>query len=93
MSVNQLQATLWRSADSLTYLTVGPKSFAFKEGNHIEVEPYRVLPDNQLLLGKDTVELYLNSKNELSLVPTSRAIIEAEAIRLIYATRFVQATQ
>ena len=90
ISVNQLQTTPWRSSDSLTYLTVGPTTFAFRDGNHTEVEPYRILPDSQLLLGKDTIELSLNSKGELSLEPTSRAIVEAEAIRLIYATRFVQ---
>ena len=89
VSVKHLLTSQWISSDGLT-LTVGPASFAYKEGNQTELESFQILPDNQLLLGKDTVELYLNSKEELSIEPTSRSVRQAEDIRLLYATRFIR---
>ncbi|NKI91905.1 hypothetical protein HBN54_004528 [Hymenobacter sp. 1B] len=71
-------------------LAIGSTAFAITQGGLTEAEPYRLLENNQLLIGTDTVELYLTSKGALSLEPTSRAVREAESIRLIYALRFTQ---
>jgi hypothetical protein len=74
-------------------LAITPSTFRFQDSLDTRIEAYRSLPNNQLLLGNDTVELYLKQGHILSIQPTSKAVVEAEAIQLIYAMNFLPKEQ
>ncbi|UOQ69152.1 hypothetical protein [Hymenobacter volaticus] len=95
MSVTHPLRPYWISADSLVHLTIDSTAFTFKFKleEHVEVEPYRLLANNRLVLGEDTVELHFNRKGELSIEPLSRAERAAKDSRLIYIVRFVETSK
>lgn len=96
IALKELPNTHWRSSglsfvsDSIQ-LVITPSTFRFHHclSTSTRVEPYRLLANSQLLLGEDTVELYLKRGHLLCIRPTNRAIAAAESIQVIYATDFL----
>jgi hypothetical protein len=94
IALEELPSSYWvSSAPYQMQLAITPSTFRFQDSLDTRIEPYRILSNNQILLGNDTVELYLKRGHILSIQPTSKDVVEAEAIQLIYAMDFLSKEQ
>lgn len=94
IALEELPSSYWvSSAPYQMQLAITPYTFRFQDSLDTRIEPYRLLSNNQILLGNDTVELYLKRGHILSIQPTSKDVVEAEAIQLIYAMDFLSEEQ
>jgi hypothetical protein len=81
----------WKNRDSdySMSLTLSASSFIFDTNQTGSLRiPYRQLTNRLVLLGKDTVCLYMRNGNVLRISPTSRKLTRSESIDLQYGTDF-----